>query len=133
MSSSPSHKGKIRVLLIDDDPQDAELVKEYLSENPSLAPLEWCERLKEGMRRCQRALFDVVLLDLHLPDSHGIETFHRFRAAVPDVPVVVMTGLDDEERALEAVQHGAQDYLPKSRTNAAALARVLRYAVERHG
>jgi DNA-binding NtrC family response regulator len=73
----------------------------------------------------------VILLDLSLPDSHGYETFTRMMAAAPDIPIVVMSGLDDETVAMQAVRAGAQDYLPKGQADGNLLARAIRYAIER--
>jgi PAS domain S-box-containing protein len=93
--------------------------------------LERVERLDDALERLGRVGIDVVLLDLGLPDSQGMATFERTRRRVPDEPIVVISGLDDERLALEAVRSGAQDYLVKGRIEGQLLARVLRYAIER--
>ncbi len=122
----------ITVLLVEDNPGDARLILELLGEVQAQAfDLERVDRLDDALARLAHAAVDVVLLDLGLPDSQGIETFRRARRAVPDEPIVVISGLDDEKIALEAVRAGAQDYLVKGRIEGQLLARVLRYAIER--
>ena len=93
---------------------------------------DWVERLSDGLDRLSTDHFTVVLLDLSLPDSHGLETFTKAHEQAPDVPIILMTGLDDEELALQAVQKGAQDYLVKHQVDGQTLGRSLSYAVERH-
>ena len=122
----------ITVLLVEDNPGDARLILELLGEVQTQAfDLERVERLDDALTRLSRTGVDVVLLDLGLPDSQGLETFMRARRGAPDEPIVVISGLDDERLALEAVRSGAQDYLVKGRIEGHLLARVLRYAVER--
>ena len=122
----------ITVLLVEDNPGDARLILELLGEVQTQAfDLERVERLDHALTRLSRTGVDVVLLDLGLPDSQGLETFMRARRGAPDEPIVVISGLDDERLALEAVRSGAQDYLVKGRIEGHLLARVLRYAVER--
>src|SRR5207244_7742883 len=93
--------------------------------------LERVGRLDHALTRLSRTGVDVVLLDLGLPDSQGLETFMRARRGAPNEPIVVISGLDDERLALEAVRSGAQDYLVKGRLEGHLLARVIRYAIER--
>ncbi len=122
----------IRVLLIEDDPGDADLVKIVLAEvSTPKFQLTWADRLKVGLESLAKETPDLVLCDLSLPDSHGIETFLRVHAQAPKVPIVLMTGFDDETFALEAVRSGAQDYLVKGSVDGKLLARVIRYAIER--
>src|SRR6266545_4336677 len=90
------------------------------------------ERLDEALAALGDGGVDVVLLDLHLPDSQGLDTLAELKREQPGVPVVVLTGLDDEQLAVRAVQAGAQDYLPKGVVDGALLARLIRHAVERH-
>lgn len=128
MTASPP----IRVLLIEDDPGDADLVKIVLAEVATQKfQVLWADRLKVGLEQLAQEAPDVVLCDLSLPDSHGIETFLRVHAQAPAVPIVLMTGFDDETFALEAVRSGAQDYLVKGSVDGKLLARVIRYAIER--
>jgi signal transduction histidine kinase len=122
----------IRILLVEDNPGDARLLQEILIEAPSLeADLERVDRLEAAEARLGEFAPDVVLLDLSLPDAHGMTTVTRALQAAPDVPIIVLTGLDDEELALHAVQSGAQDYLVKGQVDPVLLARAIRYAIER--
>ncbi|HXF92328.1 MAG TPA: response regulator [Nitrospiraceae bacterium] len=122
----------MRVLLIEDNEDDAYLVQETLNERQEpRCDLEWTDRLRRGLKRLAEGRFDVVLLDLSLPDSQGLETFDRLQAQAHGVPLVVLTGLDDEAMAVQAVRKGAQDYLVKGRLVPDLLVRALRYAVER--
>lgn len=122
----------ITVLLVEDNPGDARLILELLGEVQAGGfDLERVGRLDHALDRLARTGVDVVLLDLGLPDSQGLDTFVRARRGAPDEPIVVISGLDDERLALEAVRSGAQDYLVKGRIEGHLLARVLRYAVER--
>lgn len=120
------------ILLIEDNPDDALLIQELLADTGSASfDWVWAERLSEGLDRLATGKIDVVLLDLSLPDSHGLETFTTAQTQAPDVPIIMLTGLDDEELAVQAVQKGAQDYLTKNRLEGQLLVRSLRYAVER--
>ena len=122
----------ITVLLVEDNPGDARLILELLGEVQAQAfDLERVDRLDRALTRLARTGVDVVLLDLGLPDSQGLDTFVRARRGAPNEPIVVISGLDDERVALEAVRSGAQDYLVKGRIEGQLLARVLRYAIER--
>lgn len=94
--------------------------------------LECAGRLSTGLEHLAGGGIDLVLLDLSLPDSRGIDTLRRVRAQAPEVPIVVLTGLDDEVLAIEAVQTGAQDYLVKGQIDKNLLTRAIRYAIERH-
>jgi two-component system, cell cycle sensor histidine kinase and response regulator CckA len=121
----------ITVLLVEDNPGDARLILELLGEVQGAFELERVDRLDQALKRLSAVGVDVILLDLGLPDSQGIETFRRTRRGAPEEPIVVISGLDDERLALEAVRSGAQDYLVKGRIEGPLLARVLRYAIER--
>ncbi|MBU0710606.1 response regulator [bacterium] len=126
---------KIRVLLIEDNPGDARLIKEALSEAGDMQfELEWIDRLTPGLERLATGEFDVILLDLNLPDRpfHGLETLREVRGKAPDMPIVVLTGLNDEKTGLGAIKAGAQDYLVKDQLNSELLLRTLRYAIERY-
>ncbi|MBI5444545.1 MAG: response regulator [Deltaproteobacteria bacterium] len=121
-----------RLLLIEDNPGDARLFREMLADVSGVRfHLEWAETLSSGLARLERTPPDLLLLDLSLPDCRGIETFRRASAWAQDVPIVVLTGLDDQRVALEAVRGGAQDYFLKGEVEAGLLARAIRYAVER--
>ncbi|MBM3875380.1 MAG: PAS domain S-box protein [Verrucomicrobia bacterium] len=122
----------IHVLLIEDNPADALLIQAMLSE-PSSARFEvtHAASLGKGLECLAKGSFGVVLLDLSLPDSFGLETFDIVRAQAPAMPILVMSGLDDENAAVNAVHSGAQDYLVKGSVDSPLLARSLRYAIER--
>ncbi len=123
----------IDVLLVEDDPDDVLLIQDMLDEaGGGLFKVVYSDRLSAGLERLAGGGIDVVLLDLSLPDSQGFDTFMRAHSQAPGVPIVVLTGLDDEELAMQAVQEGAQDYLVKGRVNDDLLVRAIRYAIERH-
>ena len=123
----------IHVLLIEDNSGDARLMREALAGVKDVSfEMERVERLSLGMKRLAEGGIDVVLLDLALPDSQGLETFIKAHIQAPEVPIVVLTGADDDEAALEAVRNGAQDYLVKGQTDRHALVRAVRYAIGRH-
>jgi PAS domain S-box-containing protein len=122
-----------RLLLIEDNPGDARLIREMiLSDVRQRVTMEHVPTLAEGQQRLAQEDFDVILLDLSLPDSHGIATLQAVRAAAADTAIVVLTGYDDDDRGLQAVQTGAQDYLAKSDVDGRLLIRTLRYAIARH-
>lgn len=121
----------MRVLIVEDNPADARLVQEYLSENGSHPEIRTASRLTDALEIAGGAALDAILLDLSLPDAHGVEAVRRMQAAAPRVPIVILSGLEDEALAAEAVAAGAQDYLMKSHVDEAALRRALRYAIER--
>jgi PAS domain S-box-containing protein len=124
----------INVLLIEDDPDDQCLVNDYLREaRPDEFSVQSAGVLSEGLNRLSAGGIDVILLDLFLPDSTGFETFVQTHFNFSRVPIVILTGLDDEEVARRAVRAGAQDYLVKARLSGELLARSLRYSVARHG
>ncbi|MFQ6080818.1 MAG: PAS domain S-box protein [Candidatus Bathyarchaeia archaeon] len=122
----------IKVLLLEDNPGDARLIREELAEvRDALFDLECADRLSAGLERLAAGGIDVVLLDLSLPDSRRFDTFAKVHAQAPEVPIVVLTGLDDEELAVKAVRRGAQDYLVKGQVDSNLLVRAMRYAIER--
>jgi len=120
-----------RVLLIEDNPGDADLVRLRLVESQPDVKVDCVARLSDAMAALDREIPSLVLLDLNLPDSRGAETFRRVREKVPNVPVVVLSGQDDESLALKAVHQGVQDYLLKGDLSSKRLDRAMRYAVER--
>lgn len=123
----------IKVLLVEDNPGDIRLLREILAEVTSVQfELAQVEQLSQALQYLAQARFDVILLDLSLPDSQGLETFLRIHAQVANVPIVVLTGLDDETLAVRAVQQGAQDYFFKGQVNGDLLVRSIRYAIERN-
>jgi DNA-binding NarL/FixJ family response regulator len=124
----------LRVLLVEDDPSDAELVAESLSRAVGARmQTTRVRRLSEAVAHLRSEGADVALVDLYLPDSRGIDSALRLLQEAPSVPVVVMTGLEDDAVAARAVSLGAQDFLVKGRFDGEVLARALRYAVERRG
>ena len=125
---------RIRILHVEDNVGDVRLMREILAEEASSPEFEIVQvrRLAEAIERLSREHFDAVLLDLSLPDASGVETVYRTCTAVPHVPIVVLTGFDDEALAIRAVQGGAQDYLIKGRLDPASSMRSIRYAIERH-
>ncbi|MDQ3816020.1 MAG: response regulator, partial [Armatimonadota bacterium] len=122
----------IQVLLIEDNPTDVLLIEETLSAVTSAQfEVTHVERLGAALERLGEQRFDAVLLDLGLPDSQGLETFDKLHRQYPQIPIVVLTGLDDETVAVQAVQAGAQDFLVKGQVDSHALARAIRHAIER--
>ncbi len=123
---------ELSVLLIEDNPGDVRLIQEMLVEAKHTAfNLECVDRLSDGLARLNETEFDAVLLDLSLPDSSGLDTFVTFHSAAEELPVVILSGLNDETTAVECVNAGAQDYLIKDEVNSHLLIRSLRYAVAR--
>jgi diguanylate cyclase (GGDEF)-like protein len=124
--------GRHSVLLIEDNPGDARLIREMIAEDPE-APfdLHFADRLSNGLDFLASRPTGVVLLDLSLPDSLGLETFAKVFAHSPAVPIIVLTGTDDATVALKAVQGGAQDYLVKGKLDRELLMRSMQYSIER--
>jgi PAS domain S-box-containing protein len=123
----------VRVLLIEDNPGDARLVKDALSE-PGIGPavsLAHSERLSQGLEHLDLEPVDAILLDLTLPDSSGLATFQQVYARARHVPIILLTGMDDEVLAQDVMRAGAQDYLVKGQADARTLMRSIRYAIER--
>ncbi|MGN6652299.1 PAS domain-containing protein [Trinickia sp.] len=123
----------IEVLLVEDSPTDALIIGEALIDISEFShTLTHAESLAEALARAEGARFDVVLLDLGLPDGNGIDTFRRFRQVAPDTPVLVLTGLADISVGVVAIQEGAQDYVLKREIEAPLISRAIRYAIERN-
>jgi signal transduction histidine kinase len=123
---------RLRVLLIEDNLADARLTRELLNE----AELDGFElvlasTLTQGIAQLDANEFDIVLLDLSLVDAQGLDTVRRLRQRQPRIPIIVVSGLDDEELAIEALHEGAQDYLVKGQGDGHLIARAMRYAIER--
>lgn len=122
----------MHILLVEDNPGDARLLHEYLNDTDACRfQMVHVDRLSSGLERLAESRFDAVLLDLSLSDSCGLETLTTMRAAAKGIPIVVLTGIDDETLGLRLVQAGAQDYLVKGQVTSHLLIRSLRYAVER--
>ena len=126
-------KNEVRpILLVEDNTADARIIQIVLAGNSVQYPVVHVERLSEALTRLTQQEFAVVLLDLFLPDSAGFDTIGSIQTQAPQVPIIVLTGLDDEEVAIKAVQEGAQDYLVKGQIVASAFMRAVHYAIERH-
>jgi len=123
--------GLISILLIEDNLGDARLLEETLAEGDTPFDLTLAERLSTGLEKLGGEEIDVILLDLSLPDSSGFDTFARVYAQAPEVPIIVLSGLDDKDLAVKAVRTGAQDYLVKGEVNSDLLLRAIHYAIER--
>ena len=128
-----TRRESVSVLLVEDNPGDARLVEIMLSEPGLLWDFEirHAARLGDAVEALERTEFDVVLLDLSLPDSSGMETVERVRTASSRTPVVVLSGQDDEWTALQALRGGAEDYLVKGRGDGDLVGRAIRYAIQR--
>lgn len=123
---------RIRTLLVEDEPSAVRLIQETLAEAKAVGfELTQMDRLNDALKLLAREEFDVVLLDLSLPDSQGLGALVQAQAQAPGVPIVILTSLNDETVALKAVQEGAQDYLVKGPLANAILVRAIRYAIER--
>ena len=122
----------IRILLIEDNPGDARLIQEYLSDLKNIEyNLQIADRLQNGLEILENEFIDIVLLDLKLPDGEGLSNVEQVFAVAPNIPVIVLTGLNDETTAINAVKLGAQDYLVKDKVESELLIRAIRYAIER--
>jgi signal transduction histidine kinase len=125
------NNGHTHVLLIEDNPGDADLVRLRLVEGDSAVNVSCVNRLADGLASMAKEPPSVVLLDLNLPDSHGADTFRKVLEKAPGVPVVILSGQDDEALAMKALHQGVQDYLVKGDITSSHLERVMRYAIER--
>ena len=122
----------IKILLVEDNPGDVRLIREMLRHaRGGPFDVEPADRLSPALEKLSGGGIDIALLDLTLPDSHGLETFTAAHAHAPDVPIVILTGLDDETLAATAVRQGAQDYLVKGQVDVNLLAQTVRYSIER--
>jgi putative nucleotidyltransferase with HDIG domain len=121
----------IIILLLEDNPADVRLICELLIDSSEKFEINCVDRLSAGLEYIANHAIDAILMDLGLPDSQGLDTIESVRANKPSVPIIVLTGLDDETIAIEAVRRGAQDYLIKGSLTGNMLSRVIRYAIER--
>ena len=122
----------LHVLLVEDNPGDADLLREAMTQVDHPPAITHVERLEEALPYLEQGgPVDCVLLDLGLPDCHGLATLQRAHSAAAHLPIIVLTGLEDEALGIEAVRHGAQDYLVKGQTPPRMLLRAIRYAIER--
>jgi len=125
-------KEPLQVLLVEDNAGDARLLREMFKEQAGGFELTHLLRMSEAVAHLAKGGVDIILLDMGLPDGHGLDTVRRARAVAPGIPVIVLTGLDDEALAAEAMKEGAQDYLIKGQIENRALPRALRHAIERY-
>jgi len=126
-------RDRVEVLVLEDNPGDARLLDaELASGAPVEVRLTVAPRLLDGLHLLASREFDALLLDLNLPDSQGMETLERLRSAVPDVPIIVYTGIDDGQTAARALRGGAQDYVVKGAATGPLLLRAIYFAIERH-
>jgi two-component system cell cycle response regulator len=131
--SSPENREVISVLLVEDNNGDARIVQDALTESARVRfRIERVDRLNAAVTRLAKESFDVILLDLTLPDGWGLDTFLKVRDTAPHTPIMVLTGLDDETLGIMAVQQGAQEYLVKGQVTGPLIVRCLRYALQRH-
>lgn len=125
----------LNILLIEDNRGDARLIREFLRKDGNIGPsyaLVHVESLQSAIETYTRETpFDVILMDIHLPDSTGLSTLLHLISLAPQTPIIVLTGIRDEQLALQLSQYGAQNYLVKSECNAPLLKRVIHYAIER--
>jgi diguanylate cyclase (GGDEF)-like protein len=122
----------IEVLIIEDNPGDLLLTKRMLEKTGYTSfHVNFAHDLSTGIKSATDNKIDVILLDLNLPDSAGVETFLKLNHQVPEIPIVVLSGFEDEEESRKAIREGAQDYLIKGQTDGNLLVRSLRYAIER--
>ncbi len=125
--------GRLHILLVEDHPGDVRLIELLLGEGtPGNYRLDRTSTLAATTARLEGSRFDAILLDLQLPDSGGLETFQAVNALVFETPVIILSGISDEEVSLEAVRQGAQDYLVKGTFDGNLAHRAIRYAIERH-
>jgi response regulator RpfG family c-di-GMP phosphodiesterase len=121
----------INLLLLEDNPGDSRLIRELLADTNDKFYLQRVDILSKGLEYLNSQPVDAVLLDLGLPDSQGLNTLESVRATKASIPIIVLTGLDDENIAIEALRRGAQDYIIKGFITGSMLSRVIRYAIER--
>ena len=129
------------ILIIEDDPDFYRLLEAWLLKGdlggessfllPSTVGLVWATTIENGLANLSKEKFDIIILDLNLPDSQGMESFHRIHDRFPDTPIVVLSGMDDERQAVHAVRQGAQDYLVKNTVDRDRLLHAMCYAIER--
>ena len=125
-------KEVIKILFVEDNPGDVVIIKEMIKEIEGIHfEVTTADNLEDGVKHLINEDFDILLLDLNLPDSEGIETFNIINQNALDLPVIILTGLSDEEFAISSVGKGAQDYLVKGQTDSQLLAKSIKYSIER--
>lgn len=125
---------EIKILLVEDNPGDVVIIGEILKEIHGVKfKVTHSNKLHSGMENLKNNDFDILILDLNLPDSQGLETFKNMNQKAPDLPIIILTGFSDEEMAISSVGEGAQDYLVKGQIDSQLLAKSIKYAIERKG
>lgn len=122
-----------RVLIVEDNPGDADILRKLFSElkhNP--ADLIFADCLSAGLKCAEKKDIDIIILDLQLPDCHGLDTLIRVQGVNPYVPIIILTGINDEGTAIEAIHSGAQDYLVKGQIDSQLLSHSIKYSLLRH-
>ena len=133
MSTSEFELKNIRLLLVEDNPADARVVERHLKDaGLTHVTTDTVQTASEAIQRLQQVEYDLVLLDLGLPDAQGLQALRALKAVADLTPIIVLTGSDDYKQGLVAVREGAQDYLEKRRVNAGMLSRIVSYSVERN-
>jgi len=123
----------IRILYVEDDIEDVLLAKEFIREIKNVNyELTHVQQLDEALLELENDNYDIVMLDISLPDKQGLDIITKVCKRAPNIPVVVMTGIDDETMAIKALQKGAEEYLVKGKVKSHSLSRILRYAIMRH-
>jgi len=126
-------KEVIKILLVEDNPGDVVIIKEMLKEIDGIHfHVITANNLEDGLKHLTNEDFDILLLDLKLPDSEAIKTFTTINQNARDLPIIILTGLSDEELAISSVGNGAQDYLVKGQTNTQLLTKSIKYSIERN-
>lgn len=122
----------IKLLLIEDNIGDSVIIRKMLDESETTTfELTHTQRLKNGLKHLETEKFDIILLDLGLPDSEGFKSFKITLKKHPEIPIIILTGLGDEEIGIKTIKYGAQDYLVKGEFNGKLLVRAIQYAIER--
>lgn len=125
-------KNIIKLLIIEDNQADYRIIEELLKETEfSEFNITHRTKLEDGLKQLEHTNFDIVLLDLNLPDSNGLNTFHKILSKRPELPIIILTGLSDEEMGVNMIKQGAQDYLVKGEFTGKNLVRSIHYAIER--
>ena len=124
---------RLKILLVEDNPGDADLIKEMLADHALIeGDIEEAGTLSAALSRLRSGGIDIVLLDLGLPDSSGLQGVNGIQGTAPGVPIIVLTGLDDEKMGMSAIKEGAQDYIIKNYLNSRQLTRSVFFAIERN-
>ncbi|HEX8517445.1 MAG TPA: response regulator [Bacteroidia bacterium] len=124
---------KINILLVEDNPGDARLIDIYLKESfENIFTLMTADYLSKGLELLEQHVFNIIILDLSLPDSDGLDTFKRIHERAPETPIIVLTGMEDESMGINAMKLGAQDFLVKGKLKISSLKRSIKYSIERY-